>query len=118
MKTKPSLRKVEEEIAQIKKTLAALGPMHPGSISQQYQVCGKKGCKCKHPTEPQRHGPYSKLFYVHRGKKVCRFVRADCVDQVEERLQSYKTFRKLTDRWIELSIKLAQAEFFSGGTRQ
>ena len=118
MKTKPSLRKVEEEIAQIKKKLAALGPMHPGSISQQYQVCGKKGCKCKHPTEPQRHGPYSKLFYVHRGKKVCRFVRADCVDQVEERLQTYKTFRKLTDRWIELSIKIAQVEFFPGRQAQ
>jgi hypothetical protein len=109
---------MKEEIARIQKKLCALGPMQPGSISQQYQVCGKKGCKCKHPTEPQRHGPYSKLFYVHRGKKVCRFVRADCVDQVEERLQTYKTFRKLTDRWIELSIKIAQVEFFPGRQAQ
>lgn len=118
MKINPSLQKMEEEIAQIQKKLAALGPMHPGSISLQYQVCGKKGCKCKHPTEPHRHGPYSKLFYVHRGKKVCRFVRADCVDPVTERLQVYKTFRKLTDRWIELSIIRARDEFFSAGTRQ
>ena len=118
MNTKPSLQKVEEEITQIKEKLSALGPMHPGSVSLQYQVCGKKGCKCQNSTEPQRHGPYCKLFYVHRGKKVCRFVRADCVDQVTARLQTYKTFRKLTDRWIELSIKRAQLEFFSRASRK
>jgi len=118
MNTKPSLQKVEEKITQIQKQLAALGPMHPGSISLQYQVCGKKGCKCQDPTEPQRHGPYCKLSYVHRGKKVCRFVRADCVDQLKVRLKAYKAFRKLTDRWIELSVKRAQAEFFSGVPRK
>jgi len=118
MKSKPSLKELEEEIALIQKKLRAIGPMHPGSVSLQYQVCGKKGCKCQDPTEPRRHGPYSKLFYVHQGKKVCRFIRADCVAQVTARIQAYKTFRKLTDRWIQLSIKHAQAEFFSGRTRQ
>ena len=118
MNAKPSLQKVEEEIARIQKKLSALGPMHPGSISLQYQVCGKKGCKCQNPTEPQRHGPYCKLFYVHRGKKVCRFVRADCVNEVKARLRAYKTFRKLTDRWIELSIKRAQVEFFPASPRK
>jgi len=117
MKAKPTRRKKEEEIARIQKKLVALGPMHPGSISCQYQVCGKKGCKCQDPDKPQRHGPYSKLFYVHQGKKVCRFVRADCVDPLKTRLQTYKTFRELTTRWIELSIQLAQMEFFPGDKR-
>jgi hypothetical protein len=112
MNIKSSRAGWEEEIARIQKKLRTLGPMHPGSISLQYQVCGKQGCKCMHPTEPQRHGPYCKLSYVHRGKKVCRFVRADSVKQIKARLQAYKTFRSLTDRWIELSIKAAQAEFF------
>ena len=109
---------MEEEIERIQKKLCALGPMQPGSISLQYQVCGKKGCKCQYPDKPQRHGPYCKLSYVHRGKKVCRFVRANCVDQIKTRLQTYKTFRKLTNRWIELSIKLAQAQFFSETSRR
>lgn len=113
MKTKQSQIKMKEEIARIQKKLCAIGPMHPGSISYQYQVCGKKGCKCKDPDKPQRHGPYAKLFYVHKGKKTCRFVRVDCVEQIKARLEAYKTFRKLTDRWIELSIKIAQDEFFS-----
>jgi hypothetical protein len=118
MKAKPTLRKMEEEIARIQKKLAGLGPMHPGSLSYQYQVCGKKGCKCQDPDKPRRHGPYCKLFYVHQGKKVCRFVRSDCVDQFKTRLQAYKAFRELTDQWIKLSIQRAQVEFFPGDKRQ
>lgn len=68
------------------------------------------------PENPQRHGPYHKLAYVHRGKPVCRFVRADCTAEVQKRLATYKTFRKLTDRWIELSILQGQTEFFSRPT--
>ena len=109
---------MEEEIARIQKKLAALGPIHPGSISYQYQRCGKKGCKCQDSDVPQPHGPYGKLSYVHRGKKVCRFVRADCLKQLNARLQAYKTFRELSDRWIELSIKCAQAAFFPQAKRK
>jgi len=109
---------MEAEIAEIQKKLCALGPMHPGSISYQHQRCGKKGCKCQDPDNPQPHGPYGKLSYVHRGTKVCRFVRADCVETITTRLQAYKTFRKLTDRWIELSVKRAQTEFFPRSKQQ
>lgn len=79
----------------------------------QYQVCGRTGCRCMDPDHPRRHGPYHKLAYVHRGKPVCRFVRADCAAEMQRRLASYKAFRKLIDRWIELSIQQAKIEFFS-----
>jgi hypothetical protein len=112
MKNKPSLESLQAEICEIQKKLLELGPMHPGSISMQFQVCGKPGCQCQHPTQPKRHGPYGKLFYVHRGKKVCRFVRADCLKSLSARTANYKTFRKLIDRWIGLSIEIAKIEFF------
>ncbi len=98
--------------AEIKRELLALGAMHPGSITRQYQVCGKPGCKCMHPEKPERHGPYHKLAYVHRGKPVCRFVRADCVERLKDRLATYKTFRALVDRWIDLSIRQGADDFF------
>ena len=113
MKTTPSLTELEAEIQSIQDQLQALGPIHPGSVSMQYQVCGRSGCKCTHPTEPKRHGPYHKLSYVHRGKKGCRFVRAACVDEINKRVANYKTFRHLTDQWVALSILHAQIEFFS-----
>jgi hypothetical protein len=112
MKRKPSLDQLQQEIEAIQKQLSALGPIHPGSVSSQYQVCGRPGCRCQNPDQPQRHGPYGKLFYVYRGKKVCRFVRANCVKAVKTRLAAYKTFRRLMDRWIELSILCGQIEFF------
>jgi hypothetical protein len=112
MKPTPSLVSLESEIAAVRQTLLALGPMHPGSVSRQYQVCGRPGCRCLHPQHPQRHGPYYKLAYVHRGRPVCRFVRADCATEVKKRLAVYKTFRRLIDRWIELSIRRGQTEFF------
>jgi len=87
--------------------------MHPGSVSRQYQVCGNPACRCMHPKHPQRHGPYCKLAYVHRGKPVCRFVRADCAQAVKQRLAAYKRFRSLIDQWIELSIKQGVIQFFS-----
>jgi hypothetical protein len=113
MNTTRSVARLEREIEAVRRALLALGPMHPGSISRQYQVCGHPGCRCMDPEHPRRHGPYHKLAYVHRGRPVCRFVRADCIGAVQQRLAVYKTFRKLMDRWIGLSIQRGALEFFS-----
>ena len=104
---------IEREIGRIKRDLLALGPMHPGSVSRQYQVCGKPGCRCMDDENPRRHGPYHKLAYVHRGRPVCRFVRSECVAGLAARLEAYKTFRALADRWIELSIRQGAGDFFT-----
>lgn len=118
MNTNDSPGGLEEEIVKIQEKLRALGAMHPGSVSRQYQVCGNPSCRCMHPKKPQKHGPYYKLAYVYRGKPVCRFVRADCVEEVKKRLLAYKTFRTLMDRWIELSIQQGVAEFFSPAAKK
>jgi len=104
------------EIEEIKQGLLALGTMHPGSVSRQYQVCRKPGCKCMHPKDPVKHGPYHKLAYVYRGRPVCRFVRAECVEALAVRLAEYKRFRSLVDRWVALSIRQGEKDFFTTGT--
>jgi hypothetical protein len=38
--------------------------MHPGSLTRQYNVCGKAGCRCKDRAHPRRHGAYYKVSYV------------------------------------------------------
>ena len=43
---------IDEKILRLKQQLLALGPLHPGSLSRQYQVCGKPGCKCHDPKTP------------------------------------------------------------------
>lgn len=123
MNSNTSAERLERQIETIKQNLLALGPMHPGSVSRQYQVCGNPACRCMHPNKkhpnkkPQKHGPYYKLAYVHRGKPVCRFVRAAYVDEMKARLARYKKFRSLMDKWIELSIRQGMIDFFAPATK-
>ena len=113
MRKNHSLKQLKMEIEDVRRQLLELGPIHPGSVSSQYHACGNPTCRCHDPIEPRKHGPYNKLTYSHRGKSGCRFVRAECPAELRQRLDNYKTFRKLTDRWIELSIQMGMVEFFT-----
>jgi hypothetical protein len=108
MKTTPSIQQIDQRIQRIKTRLAALGDMRPGSLSKQYNVCGKPGCRCKDPQNPQRHGPYFQLSWVHRGKSTTQFIRRPFLSQVIAELATYKTFRQLTEEWVELSLQAAK----------
>jgi hypothetical protein len=101
-------QQLDKKILRLKQQLLALGPLHPGSLSRQYQVCGKPGCKCCDPQKPRPHGPYTKLTYVHRGKFTCRFVRAEAAQEVTAMVATFKIFRQLTEEWVALSIQRAQ----------
>ena len=102
-------KQLEKRIEQIRAELAALGPVHPGSISQQYNVCGNPGCRCKDPENPQKHGPYYQLSYTSRGKHTTRFIRAECLEDMQRKVANYKRLRELTQEWIDLSVALERA---------
>ena len=108
MKKSLTLQEIDQKILHLKNQLMNLGPLHPGSLSRQYQVCGKPGCKCVDPQKPRPHGPYTKLTYVYHGKFTCRFVRAGTRKKVADLLAAFKTFRKLTDEWVGLAIQRAE----------
>jgi hypothetical protein len=103
-----AVQDIDKKILRLKNQLRKLGPLHPGSLSRQYHVCGRPGCKCVDPQKPRPHGPYAKLTYVYHGKFHCRFVRAGSVKEVTLLLASFKTFRKLTDEWVGLGIRRAE----------
>jgi len=108
MKANIRLRRIEQQIARIKSKLLDLGPLHPGSLSRQYNVCGKPGCRCKAGPKPRRHGPYYKVSYVFRGRFTSRFVPRQQVKEVRVELANYKRLRKLTQDWVELGLRLAK----------
>jgi len=110
MNTTASIQQLEQRIQQIKAELAALGEMRPGSLSQQYNVCGKPNCRCKDPQNPQRHGPYYQLSWIHRGKSTTQFIRPPLLPQVRAQIATYSKFRKLIDEWVTLALRLAQAK--------
>jgi Family of unknown function (DUF6788) len=118
MQKTTTVQAIDEKILHLKRQLLALGPLHPGSLSRQYHVCGKSGCKCTAPHKPQPHGPYTKLTYAHHGQFTCRFVRAEVVPEVTALVATFKTFRQLTDQWIQLAIQRAQLGPLRPGARQ
>ena len=112
------LQQFEEQIQQTQRQLLALGDMRPGSLSRQYNVCGKAGCRCKAAQNPKRHGPYHQLSYVHRGKSTSQFIRPAMVKTVKSQIANYKAFRKLTERWIDLALKTAKLKLAAAKKKQ
>lgn len=108
MKDLTSKDELENRIGDIKREIEKLGELRTGSLTEQYNVCGKKGCKCKDPDKPQKHGPYFKLSYMRYRKSTSEFVRKEDVEQLREHLRNYKTFMALKDEWIDRSIQLAK----------
>lgn len=107
MNTKEIFR-LQTRIEEIKKSLATLGEMRPGSLSKQYNVCGNPTCRCKDPKNPQKHGPYYQLSYTHKGKSTTQFVKRGTVTETRSQLKNYRTFKKLIDEWVDISVKIGK----------
>jgi len=98
--------KLERQIEKVKRDLAALGDLRPGSLSTQYNVCGSPGCRCK-ATPPEKHGPYYQVSFSRKGKSSTKFVRKENLPAVRKQLKNYETMKLLMDRWIDLAIELS-----------
>ena len=111
-KTNQKEQRLEREIAKIKQQLVQLDDLRPGTLSEQYNVCGTPGCRCK-ASPPQKHGPYYQLSLTRRGKSKTRFVRRDELATIKTQLKNYATLRELVDRWIDLSTELSDLNLAS-----
>lgn len=103
---KKSIRSLERQIDKIKRDLAGLGDLRPGSISQQYNVCGNPNCRCKEDRS-KRHGPYHQLSFTRKGRSRSKFVKKPQLPEVKRQLKNYARLRELVDRWIDLSTELS-----------
>lgn len=94
MKTK--ILKVGQEIARIRREIFEIGEMRPGSLTRQMRKAKEK------------YGSYWQLSYTSGGKGKTEYIREAFVIQVKAETTNFKRHRKLTDRLIELSIKLSR----------
>jgi hypothetical protein len=105
-----SISQIHQRIRAIKAELSELGPLHPGTLTEQYNVCGTPGCRCKDPNNPVKHGPYHQLSFTWRGKSTSRFVREPRIELTQQKLANYKRLRELTNEWVGLEIALEALE--------
>ena len=94
--SRKKIEKMEEEIEGIKKELLELGEMRPGSLSKQYRKPNEK------------IGAYYQLSYMHKMKSRTDYVRPQFLERTQEQVNTYKRFKKLTERWVELGITHAK----------
>jgi hypothetical protein len=99
---------LEKKILSIKKQLLNLGDMHPGSLTEQLNICGNPKCKCKDPENPQKHGPYYNLSFVLKGKSTSRFIKSADVAEIKKQVANYKKFKVLIEEWKTVAAELAK----------
>jgi hypothetical protein len=100
---------IQRRLEQIKAELAQLGPLRPGHLSQQYNVCGTPGCRCQ-ADPPRRHGPYYQLSYTWQRRSHSEFVRLEHLAAIRQQLTNYERLRTLVDDWIALGLNAAQLQ--------
>ena len=92
------LAKWQAQLARTQAELAQLGPMRPGSLSQQYKDPAAKT------------GAYWQLSYTHKMRSRSRYVRPAEVAQMKTLLANFKRFRELVDRCVDLSVQIADRQ--------
>ncbi len=97
---------LERQIAKIKQDIDSIGDLRRGSLSEQYNVCGTLGCKCK-AKSPKKHGPYYQLSFTKNGRSSTKFVNSKCVRSVKLQVKNYSRLRKLVEKWLESGTELS-----------
>jgi hypothetical protein len=100
----------DKQIDQIKKQLVALGEVRPGSVSKQFNVCGKLGCKCKDKVNPQKHGPYYILSYRYTGKNTTEYISPEYLRVLNRQIKNYAVMMDLINKWVGLCIQKSKIQ--------
>ena len=102
----------ERKVQQLRYKLAKLGPMLPGSISEQWNVCGTPGGRCKDAKNPVKHGPYYQLSFTVGGKSSTMFVKKEDLPEARRRLNRYQQFKTLCTELVHAYIATTRKSGF------
>ena len=97
-------------ISRIKTQILELGPVLPGSLTKQWNVCGSPGCRCKDPKHPRRHGPYYQLSYTLLGKSSTVFIKPSDVAEVRQRIKRYGQFKLLCGDLVAAYVEILRQQ--------
>jgi hypothetical protein len=87
---------IEKKIAGVKEELMSIGEMRPGSLTYQYQ----------RPKE--KKGGFYQISYTYRMKSKTEYVKAEFVQDLKGQIATFKRFKKLMQRWVDLAIQYSK----------
>lgn len=101
-------KKRERSIQQLKERIAGIlqdGPLIPGRIKKQWNVCGMAGCRCKDQEDPQKHGPYNQLSFTLAGKSTTMFVKENEFERMSAAVERYHEFKSLSLQLVQAYVE-------------
>lgn len=105
-----NIKEIRDRIEEVKSELFKIEKMRSGSLSEQYNVCGVAGCKCKDKKNPEKHGPYYQLSFTRNGRSSSKFIREPFVKKIKTEVKQYKRFKELMNEWIALANEQSDLE--------
>lgn len=88
-----NLKNIEKQIEKIKKQLTEIGEMRPGSLTKQY----------RNPKD--KKWAFYQLSYTYKMKSKTEYVRPQHFDNLKMQVKTYKKFKNLVEKWVDLAIE-------------
>ena len=87
---------IEKKIARIKKVLWEIGPMRPGSLTEQFKDRENKA------------GAFWQISYTRHMQSRTDYIRREWVKTTQKQIKEYKQFKLLIETWVALAIEHAK----------
>lgn len=94
---------------ELRRQLAAIGDLRPGSLVQNYRRCGRPDCFCA-DKQQRGHGPYWLLTWSVNGKTRSRSIPAEQVAATQAQIAECQRLRRLVADLITVSEGVCQAQ--------
>jgi len=96
---------LDGKIENLKSRISMIDLFVPATLSEQYNVCGTAGCKCKDEKNPQKHGPYGQLSFYNGRKHTTAFVPKKLFNETKMKVNEYRKFKELMGKLIKLELQ-------------
>ena len=97
----------------IRRELASIGDLRPGSLFERHRKCGKPTCHCAREGDPG-HGPSWVLTSRVGGRALTRAIPPEAVARTRAQVEECRRLRALTAELVEVSEGLCHARLSAG----
>ena len=100
------LERLGEDYQRLKKQVAELGYVVPGTVQKRSYRCGKPNCRCM--TDEILHGPYYQWTRKIQGRTVNINLDREAAAIVQEWIRNNRELRRLCTRLEKTSLQMLQ----------
>ena len=109
----PALEALHGRRDAIRRDLARIGDLRPGSLRPQYRRCGKPNCRCA-GVGARGHGPSWFLSRTVKGKMNCQAIPVAVLEETRRQVAECQRLRDLTRELMEVSDQICGARVKAG----